>query len=257
MQSKTTKVGELNIHYYSGGQGRPLIVVHGGGIGAKSWIEPVRELLKHYRVYVPDLPGFGKSQSLKEEFHITEVAAFINNFADSLGINNFDIVGHSIGGGIALNYAFKFPERVRKLVLVSSFCLGNEVALWIRLATLQIFTPLAKFVHSAFKAIGWVIRSLRIPFEFNNPLPRVKLEIGRRLTTLKGQNGVLFDRLAELTMPTLLVWGSKDGIVPVSQAYAAAKVIPDCYIHVCEGVGHGLYRHENSEFSQLLMGFLK
>ena len=69
LQSKTTKVGELNIHYYCGGQGKPLIVVHGGGIGAKSWIEPVTELLKHYRVYVPDLPGFGKSQSPKEYFH--------------------------------------------------------------------------------------------------------------------------------------------------------------------------------------------
>ena len=74
--------------------------------------------------------------------------------------------------------------------------------------------------------------------------------------TLQGQTIVLLNRLSELIMPTLLVWGTRDGIVPARHAYTAAEVIPDCQLHVFEGAGHSVYKHRVQEFSQLLAGFL-
>ena len=76
------------------------------------------------------------------------------------------------------------------------------------------------------------------------------------MMTLKGQTTVLLNRLSELMMPTLLVWGARDGVVPVSQAYAAAELIPDCQLHVFEDCGHSVYKQNVQDFSRLLTGFL-
>ena len=74
--------------------------------------------------------------------------------------------------------------------------------------------------------------------------------------TLRGQTQVLMNRLPELVIPTLLVWGAKDGIIPAKHAYAAAKVIPKCHLHIFEGYGHSVYKQKVDDFSQLLVGFL-
>lgn len=132
IESKRVRVGELDIHYYRGGQGDPLVVIHGGANGAKAWMKNIRELSRKYTVYVPDLPGYGLSQSIEGDYFIPELVDFIDKFSHSLGLRNFHLVGHSLGGGIALSYALKFPYKVTKLVLVSSLCLGKEIALWVR-----------------------------------------------------------------------------------------------------------------------------
>ena len=82
------------------------------------------------------------------------------------------------------------------------------------------------------------------------------IDMGKKMTTLKGQTTVLFNRLSELLVPTLLVWGVRDSIVTVSHTYAAAKIIPDCQLHVFENCGHSIYRQQVQAFSQLLVRFL-
>ena len=82
------------------------------------------------------------------------------------------------------------------------------------------------------------------------------MNLGKSMSTLREQTTVLVNRLSELMMPVLLVWGANDSIVPVSQAYAAARLIPDCRLHVFEGCGHSVYKQEVEEFSHLLTEFL-
>ncbi|NIQ74834.1 MAG: alpha/beta fold hydrolase, partial [Phycisphaerae bacterium] len=85
------------------------------------------ELSKYYTVYVPDLPGFGRSQPMDGDCHIPELVEFVDDFSDELGLEKFHLIGHSLGGGIALSYVLRFPHKIMKLVLVSSMFLGREV----------------------------------------------------------------------------------------------------------------------------------
>ena len=257
MHSMKMKVGKLDIHYLTGGHGDPLVVIHGGGDGATSWLQNVEELSRYYTVYVPDLPGFGRSQAMSDRFDLSEFTSFVEDFSHNLGLKRFHLVGHSLGGGIALQYALKFPQKITRLVLVSSMCLGKELALWVRFLS---HSALAKSLGEAgiavLKAVIWLVKLFYAPFEFINPLSRVKMTIGKSMTTVKGQTTVLLNRLSGLEVPTLLVWGARDGIVPVSHAYAAAELIPDCQLHVFEDCGHSVYKQNVQDFSRLLTRFL-
>ena len=250
------KIGALDTHYFHGGEGDPLVVIHGGGGGAKSWLENLTKLSKHYTVYAPDLPGFGHSQSIGNSFHMSEYVEFIKDFTKSLELERFHLVGHSIGGGIAVHFALKYPLKIKRLVLVSSMFLGKEIALWARfLSAPALIKSLGEAGIAIFKAIRWLIKLLYAPFEFVFPFSRVQMGIGKAVMTLRGQTTVLLSRLSELIMPTLLVWGARDGIVPVTHAYAAAKVIPECKLHVFEGCGHIVHKEKVHEFSRLLVEF--
>ena len=257
MHSKQIKVGKLDIHYFTGGEGEPLVVIHGGGVGAQGWLQNATELCKHYKIYVPDLPGFGFSQPMGGEYGISEFVDFVEDFTHSLELKRFHLVGHSLGGGIALHYALKFPHKVGKLVLVSSLCLGKEIALWVRFFSSSAFCrSLGVAAVAVLKGVKWLVNLVYAPLKFVNPLPRVNVHLGERITTLEKQTAVVVHQLSELMVPTLLVWGAKDGIVPVSQAYAAARLIPDCQLHVFEGCGHSAFRKRIKEFTLLLNTFL-
>jgi len=257
LRSESIKVGELDIRYLTGGQGDPLVVLHGGGDSGKTWLQNAIELSKYYSIYVPDLPGFGLSQSMSDNFDLSEYVIFVEDFAHNLGLKQFYLVGHSLGGGIALHYALKFPQKIRRLVLVSSICLGKEIALWARVLSHPIFYRLlGGAALSILKAVSWLVRLSYAPFEITNSPSLVRMSIGKSIMTLKGQTTVLLSQLSELLVPTLLVWGAKDSIVPVSHAYAAAQLIPDCQVQVFKSCGHSVYKHKVHEFSQLLVKFL-
>jgi 2-hydroxy-6-oxonona-2,4-dienedioate hydrolase len=257
MDSKRVKVGELDIHYYTGGRGDPLVVIHGGGDGARAWMRNMAGLSENYTMYVPDLPGYGFSQPMEGDFYIPELVDFVDEFSSSLGLKNFHLMGHSLGGGIALHYALKFPQKVRKLVLVSSMCLGKEIALWVRfLSARALCRSIGMAVMAVLRGVKWVADLLLAPVEYILPLSWASVRLGSSLTTLKQQTIVLIHRLSEVMMPTLVVWGAKDPIVPVKQAYDAAERIPDCQLKVFEGCGHSVYRQKLKEFCLLLTVFL-
>ena len=257
MHSKRIKVGELDIHYFTGGYGDPLIVIHGGSDGARAWVKNMVELSENYTTYVPDLPGFGYSQPIDGNYYIPELVEFVDEFSHNLGLKSFHLMGHSLGGGIALSYALRFPHKVKKLVLVSSMCLGREIALWVRfLSTPALCRSIGKAALAILRGVKWVADLLLAPIEYVLPFSRTSIRLGSSVATLKEQSTVLIHRLSEIMVPTLVVWGAKDPIVPVSQAYAAAKLIPDCQVKVFEGSGHSVYREEIQKFSQLLTKFL-
>lgn len=260
IHSKNIKVSGLNIHYLTGGQGSPLIIVHGGGEGSAGWAKPMAELTKKYRIYAPDLPGWGNSEAIAGDYYIPELVEFLDNFAHSLGLQSFYLMGHSLGGGIALNYALKFPNKVDKLILVSSLCLGKEIALWVRfLSSLRIENTLGKAAHAILRGVKWFVDSTLAPMfqiEFVNPICAASLTLGRKVVTFRQQTMVLADRLSEIAMPTLVVWGAKDPVVPFRQAYMAAELIPDCQVKVFADCGHSVYRERIPEFSGLVGGFL-
>ena len=179
MRSKKVKVGKLDIRYFTGGEGTPLIVIHGGGDGASSWLESMKPMCDKYQVYVPDLPGFGQSQQPGEKQDMGEFVDFVEDFSNSLGLDTFHLVGHSIGGSIALRYALKFPHKIGKLVLVSSLFLGREMALWVRILSHWIFRrTLGAVAHGIIRSVRWLVSLVYAPFKHVNPLPLAKMNLG-------------------------------------------------------------------------------
>lgn len=257
MQSKQVKVDKLDVRYLTGGQGDPLVVIHGGGEGARAWLQSLEEFSRYYTVYAPDLPGFGYSQSMSNSCAISEFVEFVKGFLHNLGLTRLYLVGHSIGGGIALHYALRFPHDIKKLVLVSSMCLDKEIALWVRFLSSPVFRhSLGEVALASLRVVERLVRLSYVPLKFVNPLPRARIDLGKHITMRRGQTAAVKDRLHELVMPTLLVWGARDAIVPVSHAYTAAELIPDCRVHIFEECGHTVHRQKGQEFSQLLIGFL-
>lgn len=257
INSGKIKVGGLDIHYLHGGCGDPLLVIHGGSEGARAWTKNMEELSHKYTVYIPDLPGFGHSQPMTGDYYIPELVDFVDEFSHNVGLKSFHLMGHSLGGGIALSYALKFPHKVEKLVLVSSLCLGREIALWVRiLSSPALCRSIGRASLAVLRGVKWVADLLLAPARFVIPFVWASVHLGSSITTLERQTTVLLDRLSEIMMPTLVVWGAKDPIVPVCQAYAAGRLIPDCRVKVFDDCGHSVYRQRMEEFSQLLTGFL-
>ncbi len=256
IESKTMKVGGLDVLYYVGGHGEPLVVVHGGGGDARSWLQNIEVLAEKYTVYAPDLPGYGGSEPMVGRYYVPEFVEFIEKFTRNLGLEKFYLVGHSLGGGIALDFALMFPQKIRKLVLISSLCLGQEIAFWIRLFTIPAFiNVMGKLFMAVTRGIKWVLEQFNPARLFMEMTPAA-IMVGSSMTTWHSQTLVLEKRLPEIKMPTLLVWGGKDPVVPVMQAYRAAKMIPNCAIRVFNKRGHNVHRDELKEFSNILKRFL-
>jgi len=257
LRSQTATVSGREVRYFVGGKGQPLIVVHGGAGGAIAWTRTAAELCRQFRVYVPDMPGFGLSQPAADGFQMSQFVEFIDRFSSRMGLDRFHLVGHSLGGAVALHYALKSPEKVKRLVLVSSLCLGKEIALWIRALSLSwVIRPLGAAVMWLTRAALGLARRLNVPVELADPVVRMKMTIGQAVSTFKGQCTVLLDKLPGLAMPTLLVWGNRDAVVPMKHALAAAGAIPDCRVHIFQGCGHSVYREKAEEFSSVVRRFL-
>jgi pimeloyl-ACP methyl ester carboxylesterase len=207
-------------------------------------------------VYAPDLPGYGGSHPLEGDYYIPELTRFIYRFTHELKLDRFYLMGHSLGGGIALNFALEFPRRIKKLVLVSSLCLGQEIAFWVRLFSIPaILKAAGAVVLGVLHAVKWAFERLN-PAEYIMPMSPASVYVGGAISTFKQQSLVLKERLPEVGVPTLVIWGEKDPIVPVKHAFHAADAIPQCQVKVFSRVGHDVHRDALTGFSRAIRGFL-
>jgi pimeloyl-ACP methyl ester carboxylesterase len=207
-------------------------------------------------VVAVDLPGHGRSAKGAGDYSLGALASALRDLGGALGIERATVVGHSLGGGIAMQFAYQFPERCERLVLVSSGGLGPDVGLVLRLATLpgsELFLSLtAPAARSLINLVAGAGRALRI-----RPAPDVEhyarayaalAELDTRaafLGTLRGvvgRRGQLVDARDRLYlaehMPTLIVWGERDAVLPVDHGRAARQAIPGSRLEIFEHAGH-------------------
>jgi 2-hydroxy-6-oxonona-2,4-dienedioate hydrolase len=255
VEAQTVEVDGLSIRYLSVGAGQPLVLLHGAGDNALDWQWVMPALAATYRVYAPDLPGSPNSARPAAEYSPAFFERFTAGFLDALGIEGAVFVGNSLGGLIALRLALSHPARVTALVLVDSAGLGRAV----NPAFTSVNVPgLAEAAMPFWKTpIGanqraWGRTALlfahtpeNVPCEWIAEQCRLALSSGyleAHLTVLRamvsplGQREVLVDRLSELEIPTLVIWGASDRVFPESQAIEAVSnlqegslaLIPDC-----------------------------
>jgi pimeloyl-ACP methyl ester carboxylesterase len=238
------------------GSGPVLLLIHGMGGTFENWHAVIEPLARQHTVLAPDLPGHGRSAPGGGDYSIGALAAGLRDLLVALGHERATLVGHSLGGGIAMQFAYQFPETTERLVLVSSGGLGHEVSLLLRAAAL----PGANVFIAATAALGSTVggvlaRGLGVvgvrPSADVSEVARGYASLSdrnRRAAFLATLHGVIDtggqrvhagDRhYLDEGMPTLIVWGDRDPIVPLHHGQNAHEAIPGSRLEVFEGVGH-------------------
>jgi pimeloyl-ACP methyl ester carboxylesterase len=255
-QSRTQTLHGRAVSYLEAGDGPVLLLVHGMGGSFHNWDEVIEPLARAHTVIAPDLPGHGTSEAGSGDYSVGSLAASLRDLLAALGHERATLVGHSLGGGVAMQFSYQFPEMVERLVLVSSGGLGPEVSPVLRAAALPgadafitatagVGQRVAPALGRALGAIGLrpnadVAEVLRGYGSLTDPDRRAAfLGTVRAVIDTRGQRVAATDRLylAE-AVPTLIVWGARDPIIPARHGEDAHDHIPGSRLEVFEGVGH-------------------
>ena len=270
---------ELSVHgnrisYRSGGRGPALLLLHGITNSSETWERVAAPLAERFTLIAPDLLGHGQSATPRGDYSLGAHASGARDLLTALGIERVTVVGHSLGGGIAMQFAYQFPERCERLVLVSSGGLGREVHLLLRAAAL----PGADYVLPALtsaglvgvgRGVGGLLRLLRVtPGEDLEVLARgfasldnagsrqAFLHTVRSVIEPGGQRVSAQDRLTLVALlPTLIVWGERDSIIPVEHGAAAHEAMPGSRFEVFPDAGHMPHDADPERFAALLTEF--
>ena len=272
---KTATVHGRSVSYLEAGEGPVLLLIHGMAGNCDNWREVVEPLAHRHTVIAPDFPGHGASAAGGGDYSIGALAAGLRDLLLALGHERATLVGHSLGGGVAMQLAYQFPEMAERLVLVSSGGLGPEVSPVLRAAAL----PGADLFISATAGVGQRVGSAlgrglaAIGLRPNADLAEVArgyASLGdpeRRaafLGTLHavvgtgGQRVAATDRLylAE-EMPLLIVWGARDSIIPVRHGEDAHLAVPGSRLEIFDDVGHMPQLEAPGRFIAVLERFLR
>lgn len=275
IRERTVHVGGYRVNFLEAGfPDRPaLVLAHGFGAWARGvWTATIAELGHHFHVFAPDLLGFGRSDKPGTEFYDARdpyghgVRHFAR-FLDEVGVPDAHVVGNSLGGLMALRLALDWPRRVRSLTLVSSLGLGRDIHHRYKLLTVPglrhlFWRPSRGAVRQLWRGIvhdpavvtdALVDENLRMAMEpgADRIFRSANLGVG-----FSGQRFVYVDRLHELAMPTLIVWGKDDPVFPVAHGIQAANEVPGSRLEVFDRCGHVPPIETPSRFNHVLLAFL-
>ncbi|MET0698136.1 MAG: alpha/beta fold hydrolase [Mycobacterium sp.] len=251
--------------YTIAGEGPALLLVHGLGGNRGTWRHLIGQLSRTHTVVAPDLPGHGESDPPAGDYSLGAHACALRDLMLSLGHRKFSIIGHSLGGGVALQTAYQFPERIDRLILIGSGGLGSEVSLVLRAATL----PGANAVVAALSAIPETVTNCAlsvIPKAISGPDADVLagvlaglrgskrrtafLRTARSVIDWRGQAVSAQRQTALLSgLPVMVAWGADDSTIPPHHHRAFADQVPGAVTFEIPGAGH--YPHETNS-AQLL-----
>ncbi len=263
-----------DIGFRRGGQGPVLVLLHGIAGSSRSWV-PVMELLdEDFTVIAPDLIGHGLSAKPVGDYSLGSFANWTRDLLDVMNIGQATIVGQSFGGGVALQFAYQFPERCERLVLIDSGGLGRDVNWVLRLVTLPGSEVVMPVLFPPFVArLGDQVARLATRFGVDNATATELWESYRSLTDTEtrrafvrtirsvidpgGQTVGAGDRLylAE-RIPVLIVWGERDRIIPASHAYEAKRAIPHSRLEILPGVGHFPQVEQPAALAEIVRDFV-
>jgi len=273
-QDNYIKAGSINTRYWVLGERETnVILIHGLGASADIWMHNIHAFSENYRIYVPDLMGFGRSDIPGESFAPTDYVQFLDDFLKALKIDRAVLVGQSLGGGIALQYAIRFPEKVERLVLVDNAGFGYETVWTLRLMSLPVIGELLSFptrtgVKIFFQlAVGdpAVVTEelIDIYYEhFNRPGRQVfMLQLIRSIIGIQGVKreilAPVLENLRALTQPTLIIWGARDRVLPLAHAYFGKDKIQGSELRIFPDCGHIPFFEHPDAFNQVACDFLR
>jgi pimeloyl-ACP methyl ester carboxylesterase len=217
----------MDIHYKCTGDGFPVILIHGGGNDWHEWYRNIPCLSEHFRVYAPDLPGYGLSQFPDFPVSPSWFAGILSGFMEALGIDNAHVIGHSMGGLASLHLSLSYPDKVNRLVLIDS----------------AGFAEIEKRANRRVALIRWVKRL-------------AGKEKSLRYVDGTEDEWYITERMSELNVPTVIIWGEKDNYFPLPVAAKAKDAIKDAQLFILPRCRHAPQRDDPDKFHDIVYRFL-
>jgi pimeloyl-ACP methyl ester carboxylesterase len=258
------------------GSGPAVLLLHGMACDHTTWAPVIEKLAKHHTVIAPDLLGHGKSDKPRADYSVGGYANGMRDLLTVLGVDKATVVGHSLGGGVAMQFAYQFPERTERLVLVAPGGLGPEVTALIRAVTLPGFhqavgvltlpvlrhlatgalRAAAQLPHPAARdldEIAAMVEALRDP-----RARRALRHVVRACVDLRGQIITMVDR-AYLTqeLPMCVIWGTADPVIPASHAETVRQIAQTARVELVENAGHFPHKADPEAFVASVESFIR
>jgi pimeloyl-ACP methyl ester carboxylesterase len=263
-----------DVSFRRAGAGPAVLLIHGIAGSSRTWEAVMPLLAGTHTVIAPDLVGHGESAKPPGDYSLGAQASALRDLLSVLDIDRVTVVGQSFGGGVAMQFSYQFPEHCDRLVLVGSGGLGREVNWLLRLLTipgveyvLPVLTP--GFVRDRGDQLVELLHKVgfRHPRAVEMWRAYASLaELGSRRAFVRTLRGVIdpggqsvnaMDRLyLTAPIPTMIVWGDRDNIIPVSHAHAAHDAIPGSRLEIIEGAGHFPHVEAPHRFVEILSGFM-
>ena len=258
-QSRYATVAGHRVHYYAMGSaaGLPVVLVHGLGGRAEDWQNLAPYLVKAgYRVYLPDLPGYGHSDKPADfSYSIADEAAVVVGFADLMGLKRFDLGGWSMGGWVAQRIASANPARVQRLMLFDSAGI-YEKPVW----DTRLFTPSTPAELEQLYAL-LIPKPPKLPAFVSRDILRSSRNnhwvIRRAIDSMLQSHDTTDTLVPGLNMPVLIVWGSEDRLLPLSQGEKMHRLIPQSELDAIPGCGHLAPNECAGQIAPKVLEFLK
>jgi pimeloyl-ACP methyl ester carboxylesterase len=259
------------------GSGPAILLIHGIGDNSTTWNTVQSKLAQRFTVIAPDLLGHGKSDKPRADY---SVAAYANGMRDLLSVLDIDsvtVVGHSLGGGVAMQFAYQFPQLVERLILVGAGGVTKDVNVALRVASLPMGSEALAFLRlplvlPALQVVGRVAGTMFGSTPFGRDLPDVLRILAdlpeptassafartlRAVVDWRGQVVTMLDRCyLTQSVPVQLIWGSGDSVIPVSHARMAHAAMPGSLLEVFEGSGHFPFRDDPERFVEVVEQFI-
>jgi pimeloyl-ACP methyl ester carboxylesterase len=262
--------------YVKVGSGPAVLLLHGLGCDHTTWEPVIDALARRYTVIAPDLLGHGLSDKPRADYSVGGYANGMRDLLTVLGIDRATVVGHSFGGGVAMQFAYQFPERTERLVVVASGGLGPEVSPAIRAITTPGFNHvmgvltlpgirhlgkagLVALSRTRIKAARDFDEVAEIYDSFRDPAYRAAIRhVVSAVVDWRGQIVTMADR-AYLTeaMPMAVIWGRDDRVIPVRHASNAAALAPNARVEVLPHAGHFPHKDHPQRFAKVLHEFIR
>jgi pimeloyl-ACP methyl ester carboxylesterase len=262
------------VTYRTAGRGPVLLLLHGVTNSSQTWERVAPSLSQRFTLVAPDLLGHGQSATPRGDYSLGACASGVRDLLTALGHGRVAVIGHSLGGGIAMQFAYQFPERCERLVLVSSGGLGREVHVLLRAAALPGADYVLPLLTSGQlvgfgRGVGSVLRGARLaPGGDVEVLARgfaslhdagsrrAFLHTVRAVIDVGGQRVSAHDRLELAALiPGLIVWGERDSIIPLAHGEAAHAAMPGSRLEAFRDAGHMPDDADPDRFARVLTEF--
>ncbi len=263
--------------YRVAGSGPAILLIHGIGDNSTTWETVQSKLAQRFTVIAPDLLGHGKSDKPRADY---SVAAYANGMRDLLSVLDIDhvtVIGHSLGGGVAMQFAYQFPQLVDRLILVGAGGVTRDVNIALRFASLPMGSEALAllrlpFVLPALQVVGRVAggvfgstglgRDLPQVLRILNDLPEPTASSAfartlRAVVDWRGQVVTMLDRCyLTQSVPVQLIWGNCDAVIPVSHARMAHAAMPGSQLEIFDGSGHFPFHDDPERFVEVVEKFI-
>ncbi|MCG3208072.1 MAG: hypothetical protein FOGNACKC_01673 [Anaerolineae bacterium] len=249
------------VHYEAYGRGRPVILLHGWLGSWGYWLETMEALKRQYRCYALDFWGFGESGKRRSSYHVNDFVNLVDQFMDRLGIESAPVVGHSMGGTVAVSLALAKPERVQRVIVVGSPIVGSSLHLFLRLAGKPWIASIVWQMPTALQ-LGIKVFSPYVVKDWPHWYKMITRDLSR--TTLEAfflsigslHKTDLRPQLPGMTTPLMGIFGVGDNVVQPTQANIIASSAPVSRIKMMSGSGHFPMLDEPQSFNETLAEFL-